>query len=115
MFTSLTVSIETSFKLSLLCGNNKTSVICNSCSHNHIGYIILVAWSIKDCHSLLFSIKVCSSNFNSLALSSLLLALIHSVGQPPRLSVLFLGLFLELSDGTLIHNTHSKHDVSANS
>ena len=83
MFTSLAIFFKTSLIFTLPCGNNESSVICASCSHDHIRNIVLVTWGIEQSELLRFGLKIGTTNFNSLTFGLLFIRRVHDIGEPP--------------------------------
>lgn len=71
-----------------------------------------MAGGIKDSELLLFSVEGSTANFDSLALSLLLLTNIHAVSEPPRVTTLVLGVFLVLFDHALVHAARQVHHLT---
>ena len=114
MLSRLPIEIEAGLEFSSLRRNDEGSDICECCSLDHVGNIVLVAWCVKDSDSLSLGIEVGLSYFHSFALGFLLFVAVHHVRQPPRVSSLLLSLILVLLNGSLVYDTHLEHQVSTN-
>jgi hypothetical protein len=71
-----------------------------------------MAWSVEESIFLILGIELCSSDLNSLTLGFFVIAHIHDVSEPPRISTLGFGFFLELLDSSLIDDSHFVHDLT---
>ena len=114
MLSSLSVFFKTSFKLSLSCRNNKAGDIGKCSTHDHVGHVVLVAWSIKNSVLLLLGVELSTTDFNSLTLGFLVITDIHYVSEPPRVTTLLLGLLLVLLNSSLVYHSVKEHKVAAN-
>lgn len=65
-----------------------------------------MAWSIENCVLFSWRVNDRSSDLNGLTLGFLLVRAVHDIGEPPGITTLVLGLFLELLDGALVDNAH---------
>jgi hypothetical protein len=70
---------------------------------------------IKDSDLFSFSVEKGSAHFSSFTLCFLVINIVHDIGQPPRITVLFFSFKFILLDGSLVDNAHVEHEVSANS
>lgn len=73
-----------------------------------------MTWSVKNSELLLVSVEGGSSNLNCFALGLFLLANVHAVGEPPRVTAFVLGVTLVLLDHALVDATHEVHDLTGN-
>ena len=114
MFTGLAIFFKTGLKFTLLCGNNKSSVICTSCTNYHIKNIVLVTRGIEQSELFRFGLKIGTTNFNSLTFGLLFITGVHDIGEPPWITTLLLGLLLEPFNRALVDHTHLNHEISTN-
>ena len=79
---------------------------------NHVRHVRLVAWCIQKCVPALARLKVRTTNFDSLALVSLLLRRVKCPRQVPRIATNFLGIALILFERTFVYHTRQVQQVS---
>ena len=115
MFTSLAIFSKTNLILIFPCGNDKSSVICASCTHYHIRNIVFVTWGIKQSELFRFCLEIGTTDFNSFTFGLLYIRGVHEIGEPPRVTTVLLCLVLELFNGALVDQTHLDHEVPTNS
>lgn len=114
MLSRLTIVLEPGLKFSLSGGDDESSIVGLGHTLDHVGDVVLVPWSINNGECLVIRVKASPSNVNGLSLLHLFLIIIHDVGEPPRVTTLLLGLFLELLDSSLVDEAHLVDDLTTN-
>jgi len=71
-----------------------------------------MAWRVEDSYLLAVGVEVGTTNFDSLALSLFFLAIVHDIGEPPRVTTLVFGFLAVFCDFTLINHAHLKHNLT---
>ena len=114
MLSRLTVLIETSLKFTSTSGDYEATKVGQRRTHDHVGHVVFVAWSIEDRKLLRLSVDAGSSHFDSFTFCLLFVGTVHDVGEPPRISTLILRFFFKFLNRPLVNYSHRVNQIAAN-
>lgn len=115
VLTGLSSTFESSLELSLTGRDDKTSIISETSSHDHVRNIVLMTGSIEDGELLGRGVKVGTTHLDGLTLGFFLIRVIHAVSEPPGVTTLFLGFNLVGLNLAFVNSSHLEHHLTANS
>lgn len=73
VLSSLTILFETGLELTTSSGDDESSEIGQSGTHDHVGDVVLVTWCVEDCILFLGGVDDGSTDFDRLSLGLLLI------------------------------------------
>lgn len=115
MFFGLSILVKSSFELTFFGRNDKNCNISLTSTHDHVRYVIFMAWGIKDSESSVLKREVKFGILDSFTSFSFVWINVSNTGQLPCLHMVLLGLLFISCPLLFIDFTELFHNVSSKS